>query len=720
MRRPSTTETCESKIRWNGEPPAAGATEPDNGKAINTHDDVGSTFDWEIPWDSYVELSDTVATTISKCATGHPIAHNSAILLKTSSKGSFDFIDPILARLANEHDASLVTCNLSDLEDLSWEFGRQIAERKRSDLPIPTPDSCCYSIPGAHETTYSEHLVASYFAALSRFSSGDPFWLGKGPKPIPINALIDSTKTDTFSNDAEKEAETAPLIIHLRAINDLLKLDNGLDIIENFRHYVEKHRSNGEQILLVVSASVSQAPLKPDSDDDNALRVEYSCYKERRLREELQIRDDSVVCMPAMQQGPDSSETKPSRKVERHAHKIRCEMRHYMPEDLLDQFQNILAPHSQWDFGDVLLSFEKSALSGANAERAAKQICGRAIRNKALCEEDIKSVLKRVHSSSELLGEKKPSPAELFKRRIDELRDDCRGHEEDMLDCIVDTNQLETKFDDVVIDNEAKETVKQLIGMSQLSSQTHPLLRQVQMKGALFYGPPGTGKTHLTRAIARESGASMLAVDAGQLMVKWVGDTEKNILALFSLCAKLHPCILFIDEADALFGRRTGNDTSWRRNHVTLMLQQMDGLTANEKTPFVIVATNRPSDLDEAFLRRLPHKVHFPLPTEKERKSILRLWLKDEDITDAIIIDQLARKTEGYSGADLKSLCGQAALTWRVEQAGIIQPPGDSEKPKFLLTAQHFAKALKRSHPAATRVTKKMNEDFRLETTARA
>jgi len=109
----------------------------------------------------------------------------------------------------------------------------------------------------------------------------------------------------------------------------------------------------------------------------------------------------------------------------------------------------------------------------------------------------------------------------------------------------------------------------------------------------------------------------MLAVDSAVLNIKWIGETEKMIRATFTLARKLAPCVVFVDEVDSLFRRRTSDDRSWERTAITQFLQEMDGLkedgTAKDK-PFLLVATNRPMDLDDAFLRRLPQKFYIDLP----------------------------------------------------------------------------------------------------------
>ncbi|KAH8884125.1 AAA ATPase, partial [Thozetella sp. PMI_491] len=229
--------------------------------------------------------------------------------------------------------------------------------------------------------------------------------------------------------------------------------------------------------------------------------------------------------------------------------------------------------------------------------------------------------------------------------------------------------ELDSTYEDVILDDDVKTTVKCLVGISKLRVQVTSkyLSSQMQVKGAMLYGPPGTGKTHLARALAKSVGSTMLAVDCATLQSKWVGETEKLIKATFTLARKLSPCVVFIDEVDALFRRRTSSDRSWERSAITQFLQDMDGLRQNATTvaattPFVLVATNRPMDLDDAFMRRLPQKFYIGLPSRAARAKILNLFLDKDDLDASVNIEDLARRTEGYSGSDLRSLSAQAAL----------------------------------------------------------
>lgn len=181
-------------------------------------------------------------------------------------------------------------------------------------------------------------------------------------------------------------------------------------------------------------------------------------------------------------------------------------------------------------------------------------------------------------------------------------------------------------------------------------------------KGILLYGPPGTGKTLLAKAIAKESGAVFINLKAATLMSKWFGDAQKLVSAVFTLAYKLQPSIIFIDEADSLLGHRKSTDHEAFTNMKTEFMALWDGFaTQQDSRVMVLAATNRPWELDEAILRRLPRAFEIGIPDAKQRASILRVILKDENVQPNLDYEHVAGMCEGYSGSDLTDLCKQAA-----------------------------------------------------------
>lgn len=194
----------------------------------------------------------------------------------------------------------------------------------------------------------------------------------------------------------------------------------------------------------------------------------------------------------------------------------------------------------------------------------------------------------------------------------------------------------------------------------------------------------------------------MIAVSTSELFQKCHGDDEKVIKALFSLARKLYPSIVFIDEADALLGARKAGEKRHIRAMLNKFLMEWDGLTSGVNSPFVLLATNRPFDLDPAVLRRAPVHIHLDVPTTSERIGILRLLLKEERLARDITIEKLALLTPKYTGSDLKNLCVTAASSCVAEQ-----PVDTAER---VLQRHHFMSAL--STVKATGLSTTMVNEF--------
>ncbi|CAM9474639.1 unnamed protein product [Phaeothamnion confervicola] len=184
-----------------------------------------------------------------------------------------------------------------------------------------------------------------------------------------------------------------------------------------------------------------------------------------------------------------------------------------------------------------------------------------------------------------------------------------------------------------------------------------------QPRGILFFGVPGTGKTLLAKAIAAESGATFINVRMSSLMNKWFGESNKLIAAVFSLAKKLEPSIIFIDEIDAFLRRRAGNDEAVLSHMKSEFMTLWDGLLSDSDNAAIMVlgATNRPNDVDQAVLRRLPRQFEIGLPDEAQRLNILEVILRHEDAS-RVDLGRVARLTPGYSGSDLKEVCRAALM----------------------------------------------------------
>jgi len=183
-------------------------------------------------------------------------------------------------------------------------------------------------------------------------------------------------------------------------------------------------------------------------------------------------------------------------------------------------------------------------------------------------------------------------------------------------------------------------------------------------RGILLYGPPGTGKTLLAKAVANESNANFLSIKGPEIFSKWVGESEKAIRELFKRAKQVAPCIVFLDEIDALAPRRG----LYEGSHVTesvvnQLLTSIDGLESLEGV-VVIGATNRPDILDPGLLRpgRFDRLILVPAPDKKARLEIFKIHTRNMPLAKDVKLEDLAERTDGYSGADIESLCREAAM----------------------------------------------------------
>ncbi|MEQ2222270.1 ATPase AAA domain-containing protein 1-A [Ilyodon furcidens] len=182
-------------------------------------------------------------------------------------------------------------------------------------------------------------------------------------------------------------------------------------------------------------------------------------------------------------------------------------------------------------------------------------------------------------------------------------------------------------------------------------------------KGVLLFGPPGCGKTMIAKATAKASGCKFINLQASTLTDMWYGESQKLTAAVFSLAVKIQPCIIFIDEIESFLRNRSSLDHEATAMMKAQFMSLWDGLDTSPTTQVMVMgATNRPQDLDPAILRRMPATFHVGLPNTRQRQDILQLILAGENLSNAINLEEIAEKTEGYSGSDLRELCRDAAM----------------------------------------------------------
>ncbi len=235
-------------------------------------------------------------------------------------------------------------------------------------------------------------------------------------------------------------------------------------------------------------------------------------------------------------------------------------------------------------------------------------------------------------------------------------------------------------------------------------------------KGLLLYGPPGTGKTLLAKAVAHESESNFISVKGPELLNKFVGESEKAVREVFRKARQASPCIIFFDEIDSVAPTRGSSlgDSHVTERVISQFLTEMDGLE-ELRNVIIIAATNRPDIIDSALLRpgRFDRLLFVPPPDLEARKQIFKIHTRKTPLAEDVNLDELARKTDGYTGADIASLANTGVMLALREHISKAKDPEDAKKrAKGLKVARrHFDEALQKIKPMSTEELK-MYERF--------
>ncbi|MEM2917924.1 MAG: CDC48 family AAA ATPase [Candidatus Altiarchaeota archaeon] len=321
----------------------------------------------------------------------------------------------------------------------------------------------------------------------------------------------------------------------------------------------------------------------------------------------------------------------------------------------------------------------------------------------ALAREAAMQTLKRILPKIDL--EKDTIPAEI----LDKLRVERRDFMEALK--IVTPSALrevlievpEVKWNDIGGLEEVKRELREAIEWPLKHPNVFKKMGIRAPKAILLYGPPGCGKTLLAKAVASESESNFIAVKGPELLSMWVGESERGVREVFKKAKQVAPCIVLFDEIDALAPRRG----VYAGSHVTetvvnQLLTEMDGIE-NIENVVIIGATNRPDILDPSLLRpgRFDSKILVPAPDEKARLSIFKVHTRKMPIEN-VKLEELAKRTHGYSGADIEAVCREAAM---------IALREDIKASK--VTMEHFEKALEKIKPSISEQDIKQFEFFK-------
>jgi len=326
----------------------------------------------------------------------------------------------------------------------------------------------------------------------------------------------------------------------------------------------------------------------------------------------------------------------------------------------------------------------------------------------ALTKEAAMSVLRKYLPQMNLDKEEQ-IPAEILEKLIvtkDDFMDALRNvRPSAMREVLVETPNVDWK--DVGGVESTKQEVREALEWPMQNPQAFERMGVKPSKGILLYGPPGTGKTLLAKAAAKESGANFIQVKGPSLLSMWVGKSEEGVRKIFERARQVAPCIIFFDEIDSLAGRRgIEAGTKVTERVLNQLLAEMDGLE-DLKNVLIIGATNRPDMLDPALLRpgRFDKILLVNAPEEEGRLQILNIHTKKMPLAKDVKLSDLAKKTVGYTGADLEALAREAAML-------ALREDIDAK----IVRKKHFDESLKKVRPSVSKPTievyKKIEDNY--------
>ncbi|TKX20403.1 ATPase-like protein 15 [Elsinoe australis] len=516
-------------------------------------------------------------------------------------------------------------------------------------------------------------------------------------------------------------------IIHLRDISLIYDSPHGEDIVKLLKHAVQNRQKNGEKIMIVgtdaeFSGDVS-TPLAAMEEDDldkeeGFLRINYTPSPFNAIRNppltpmypvepgyrrllELNLRNVQdlitrlgIPCSPrffsemtrSFLYAPRTQKLGDSVLPPSQIHKIVL---------TAEGFRSLYTTSKELEMSHLAI-----ALSIIDVLEQSNQVINVNVQQRGEQQPRQPSQFDADPNVADQRGERQKRKRNESKRtNLEELRKFASKHEQRLFPGIVDPASIKTTYNDVHVAPETIDALKTVTTLALLRPEafSYGVLAKDRLTGLLLYGPPGTGKTLLAKAVAKDAQATVLEVSGAQVYEKYVGEGEKMVRAVFSLAKRLSPCVVFIDEADALFGSRgqSGNRTT-HREIINQFLREWDGM--DDHNVFLMVASNRPFEIDDAVLRRLPRRILVDLPTKQDRESILKIHSTGELLADDVELSQLAEQTPFYSGSDLKNVCVAAALAAVKEENQLLEKNKDDKEFKLpdrrTLKKEHFEKAI--------------------------
>jgi len=256
---------------------------------------------------------------------------------------------------------------------------------------------------------------------------------------------------------------------------------------------------------------------------------------------------------------------------------------------------------------------------------------------------------------------------------LEEYFDSDDEDEVEMLDLVHvrAPEEIETTLDDLVLTGDQEGEIGKIV----TAIENREYLAQIGLREIgklLFVGPPGTGKTTISRALAHELGLPFVEVKLSMITSQYLGETAKNVERTFEVAKRLSPCILFIDEFDSVAKTRKSDEHAALKRAVNTLLKSIDDISLVRDEVLTVAATNHPDQLDAAAWRRFDEVVNFPKPDRQMRTDILRIVTREMDIAD-FAPDEVAEKTEGLTGSDLRMVLREAVLQALTEGRRTLQ-----------------------------------------------
>ncbi|MCW3129036.1 MAG: CDC48 family AAA ATPase [Methanophagales archaeon] len=330
----------------------------------------------------------------------------------------------------------------------------------------------------------------------------------------------------------------------------------------------------------------------------------------------------------------------------------------------------------------------------------------------SLCKEAAMHALRKILPEIDIEKEIPPEVMEKLKVTKEDFSEALKSTEPSALrEVFVEVPNV--KWDDIGGLEHAKQELKEVVEWPLKYPETFERLKTKPPKGILLFGPPGTGKTMLVKAVANATEANFISIKGPELLSKWVGESEKAVREIFRKAKQAAPCIIFLDEIDSIAPVRGGGyDTHVTERVVSQMLTAMDGLEELNDV-VIIAATNRPDMVDPALLRpgRLDRLIYIQPPDKKGRKKIFEVHLRGKPIGEDVDIEELAKRTEGYVGADIAGIVKEAVMSALREfiTSGISDEHVKEAIKNVVVKKKHFETAIKSVRPS---VTPKVQEEF--------